>query len=53
GNPSNDDLTWEVVENLNVGVSAKFFNSLSIDVDFYNKVTKDMLMEIPYSYTTG
>lgn len=51
--PSNDDLTWEVVENFNVGVSTKLFNSLSIDVDFYNKVTKDMLMEIPYSLTTG
>lgn len=53
GRPANDDLTWEVVENLNIGVSARFFNALSIDVDFYNKMTKDMLMEIPYSLTTG
>lgn len=53
GNPANDDLTWEVVESLNVGVSARFFNMLSVDVDFYNKDTKDMLMEIPYSLTTG
>ncbi len=53
GNPANDDLTWEVVTNLNVGVSMRVFNSLSIDVDFYNKITSDMLMEIPYSLTTG
>ncbi len=53
GNPANDDLTWEVVNNLNVGVSMRLFNSLSVDVDFYNKITTDMLMEIPYSLTTG
>ncbi len=53
GSPANDDLTWEVVNNLNVGVSMRVFNSLSIDVDFYNKITTDMLMEIPYSLTTG
>jgi len=53
GNPENDDLTWEVVENLNIGLSVRVFNSLSVDVDFYNKMTKDMLMEIPWSLTTG
>ncbi len=53
GNPANDDLTWEVVNNFNVGVSMRVLNSLSIDVDFYNKITTDMLMEIPYSMTTG
>ncbi len=53
GNPANDDLTWEVVTNFNVGLSMRIFKSLSIDVDFYNKVTSDMLMEIPYSLTTG
>lgn len=53
GNPANDDLTWEVVKNLNVGVSLRVLSQLSLDVDFYNKVTSDMLMEIPYSLTTG
>lgn len=53
GRPANDDLTWEVVESLNIGVSTRFFNMVSVDVDFYNKDTKDMLMEIPYSLTTG
>ena len=53
GQSGNDDLTWEVVESLNLGVSARFFGSLGVDVDFYNKVTSDMLMEIPYSLTTG
>ena len=53
GDPGNNDLTWEVVKNLNIGVSARLFGSLNLDVDFYNKVTSDMLMEIPFSLTTG
>ena len=53
GNPANDDLTWEVVASTNVGVSMRVFNMLSIDVDYYNKITSDMLMKIPYSLTTG
>lgn len=53
GQPGNDDLTWEVVESLNLGVSSRFFGRLGVDVDFYNKITKNMLMEIPYSLTTG
>lgn len=52
-NPENKDLTWEVVENFNAGVSARLWNILSVDVDYYNKMTKNMLMEIPYSLTTG
>ncbi len=53
GDPGNNDLTWEVVNSLNIGISARVFSSLSVDVDFYNKVTSDMLMEIPFSLTTG
>lgn len=52
-NPSNDDLTWETVESLNVGVSARMWNFFNVSVEFYNKMTRDLLMEIPYSYTTG
>ena len=51
--PSNDDLTWEVVKSTNVGLSTRLFNRLSVEVEFYNKLTTDMLMSIPYSYTTG
>lgn len=51
--PSNDDLTWEVVKSTNVGISTRMFHRLDIEFEFYNKVTSDMLMEIPYSYTTG
>ena len=49
----NDDLTWESMKTLNVGISAKVFNRLSIDFEFYNRHTEDMLMAYPLSYTTG
>ena len=49
----NDNLTWEKQKSLNIGISTRMFNRLDLSVDFYNKVTSDMLMTIPYSYTTG
>lgn len=49
----NDDLTWEKQKTLNIGFNSRFFDRLSVDFDFYNKVTTDMLMTIPFSYTTG
>ena len=52
-NPQNDDLTWEVVAALNVGLTARMFDRWTVGVDFYHKKTSDMLMSIPYSYTTG
>jgi TonB-linked SusC/RagA family outer membrane protein len=53
GNPSNDDLTWETIETLNIGITGRMWNFLNVSAEFYNKMTRDMLMEIPYSYTTG
>ncbi|HIZ85145.1 MAG TPA: SusC/RagA family TonB-linked outer membrane protein [Candidatus Coprenecus stercoravium] len=50
---ANPDLTWETVETLNVGLTTRLWNFLGISVEFYNKNTRDMLMSIPYSYTTG
>ena len=53
GTPPNPDLTWETVETLNIGVTARLWNFMGVSVEFYNKMTRDMLMDIPYSYTTG
>ena len=51
--PSNYALTWEKVAELNGGFSARVFNRLSLGFDVYHKKTSDMLMSIPYSYTTS
>ena len=53
GNAENENLTWETVEALNIGVSARLWNFMDLSVEFYNKVTHDLLMPIPYSMTTG
>ena len=52
-NPSNPDLTWEKVKTFNIGLSGRLFDRVDFDLQYYNKVTSDMLMSIPYSYTTG
>ena len=52
-NPANPDLTWEVAKSTNIGISARFFDRVNLEVDLYNRDIEDMLMEIPYSHTTG
>lgn len=47
------DLTWETVAQTNIGIETRVFNRLSLNVDYYYKKTTDMLLSIPYSYTTG
>lgn len=53
---TNENLSWERSEQLDLGIDARFFNSrLSLEFDWYNKVTKDWLVTAPvlYSYGTG
>lgn len=52
-NPANPDLTWEVVKTTNIALSTRIFDRLSLDIEFYNRLTEDMLMKIPFSFTTG
>ncbi len=49
----NNGLTWETVKSWNVGLSGRLLNALNVDVEFYKKTTTDMLMSVPFSYTTG
>lgn len=51
--PSNYDLTWETVRSADLGLSFRVFDRASVDFDLYSKETVDMLMPIPYSFTTG
>ncbi len=52
-NPGNPDLTWETVYAHDLGLNFSLFNRVNGKIDFYTKETKDMLMAIPYSITTG
>lgn len=42
---SNADLKWETSEQLNIGLDAVLFDNLNLTVDYYNKKTKDWLVQ--------
>ena len=44
---SNPDLTWETSEQVDLGLDARFLdNRLSLTIDWYRKLTKDLLISI-------
>lgn len=49
----NKDLTWEKLWTTNIGLRLGFFNRLNFTAEFYNKLTTDMLMQVPVSYADG
>ncbi|EKE04565.1 MAG: hypothetical protein ACD_20C00049G0002 [uncultured bacterium] len=49
----NMDLKWEKNGNLNIGLDARIFNRFSIAVEWYKRVTTDMLMAYPLAMSTG
>jgi TonB-linked SusC/RagA family outer membrane protein len=51
GNP---DLKWESTSQFDIGMDASFFNSrLQITFDYYDKLTKDLLVGVPLLWLTS
>lgn len=50
GNPN---LRWEQTGKFNVGVDFSFLDRFSIEADYYNHLTKDMVFAVPVSMITG
>lgn len=51
---TNPDVTWETSEQLNIGFDARMFQSkLGITFDWYQKTTKDWLVQAPILGTSG
>ena len=51
---ANEDLTWETSEQINVGLDSRFLGSrLSVTFDWYQKTTKDLLLDVPVNSATG
>ena len=51
---ANEDLTWETSEQLNIGLDARLLaGKLGFNFDWYKKKTKDLLVSVPVSPTTG
>lgn len=52
-NLSNDDLTWEVNNEFNMGLDMVLIDRLNVNLDFYNRITSDMLLYVELPGTTG
>ena len=51
---ANPELQWETAEEINIGLDTRLFDSkLSISLDWYNKKTKDWLIQAPVLATAG
>jgi TonB-linked SusC/RagA family outer membrane protein len=50
----NQELGWETQKLFTVGINAGFWKDrLTVDFEFYNRKTVDMLMDVPYPATSG
>lgn len=52
-NLANPDLTWEGNTSFNVGLDFALFSRLQGTVEYYTRLTTDMLLDVPLSRTTG
>lgn len=51
---ANPDLTWETTRQFDLGLEfAVLKNRLSVIVDYYNKYTYDLLLNVPVPYRSG
>ncbi len=51
---ANSDIKWETSEQLDFGVDARFYDSrLSVNADWYRKITRDWLVTAPVLATAG
>ena len=50
---ANKDLEWETNHNLNVGIDFGLWNRITGTVEYYTRTTKNLLMDMPISMTTG
>ncbi|APU09370.1 SusC/RagA family TonB-linked outer membrane protein [Cellulophaga lytica] len=49
----NNELSWESQKKTTVGLKIGLFDRVRLDMEYYNRVTTDMLVSVPVPYTTG
>ncbi len=49
----NQNLSWEMAYTTNIGIEFAAFKRAKLEVDFYNKTTKDLLQSVPLSAASG
>ncbi len=50
---NNSNLKWETNYNTNIGLDINLLDKVRFSFEFYNRLTKDLLMNEPTSLTTG
>jgi TonB-dependent starch-binding outer membrane protein SusC len=50
---ANADLRWETTKLLNIGVDARLLNALDLSIEWYNRQTTDILLQVPLPSTAG
>ena len=50
---ANEDITWETSEQTDFGFDARVLGKLNVNFDWYNKTTKDWLVQPPILATAG
>ena len=53
GQPANYSLTWEEQALLTAGINGRLADRVDFNIEFYHRKTSSMLMDVPYSHTTG
>ena len=49
----NPRLSWETTKTLNAGISLGLFNRITLEAEYYNRTTKDLLDEVDVTRATG
>ena len=51
--PGNPNLAWEEQQKTTFGVSGGVFSRINFNLELYKRVTNNMLVSVPYPYTSG
>lgn len=50
---ANPDLTWETQKNFNIGMDFGLFSKISGTVEYFKRISSDLILDVPISRTTG
>ncbi len=54
GRPASPDLKWETTKQFDLGLESAYFKGrLSVELDYYHKVTDDLLLDVEIPQQTG
>lgn len=51
--PGNPELGWENQSKLTIGTNFSLWNRARFTIEFYNRVTENMLVSVPFPFTSG